>query len=83
MKKIMLILSLFGLFVFTSCDTPDTNATTNSNPSTTETNPSDSAPSNTEEEPDDESSTNKTNDKDSDSTLPDYDDGGDWHGTID
>ena len=83
MKKIMLILLLFGLFVLVSCDTPDTNVTTNSNPSTTETNPSDSTPSNTEEETKDDSTSNQTDDKEPESTLPDYDDGIDWHGTID
>jgi len=83
MKKLMLIYIMFCFFMLASCNNPDTNTITDSNPSTTETNPSDSTPSNTEEEPDDESSTNKTNDKETDSTLPDYDDGGDWHGTID
>ena len=83
MKKLMLILSIFGLFALVSCDTPDTNITANSNPSTTEPNPSDSTPSTIEEEPKDDSTSNQTSDKEPEATLPDYDDGIDWHGTID
>ncbi len=83
MKKLMLILSIFGLFALVSCDTPDTNTTANSNPSTTETNPSESSPSNTEEEPKDDSTSSRADDKITEPSLPDYDDGIDWEGTID
>lgn len=83
MKKLMLILSIFGLFALVSCDNPDANTTTNSNPDTTQTNPSESSPSNTEEESKDDSTSGQTNNKDNEPTIPDYDDGIDWEGTID
>lgn len=90
MKKLMLILSIFGLLALSSCNKPGvdidnekvTNITT-SNPITSKTEPRKTTSSNTETEPKDKSTSTKTNDKDIISTLPDYDDGIDWHGTID
>ena len=88
MRKIMLILAIFGLLVLSSCNTPDANATSDSTPNITDSNPtetnsSESSPSNTKEETKDDSTSNQTNSKEPETTLPDYDDGIDWHGTID
>ena len=90
MKKLIIILSIFGLFILVGCNTPDANInsdsvpnTTDSNPSETNTEPSESTPSTSEKESKGDSTSSQTNDKEPESTLPDYDDGKDWHGTID
>lgn len=88
MRKIMLMLSIVGLIVLSSCNIPDTNTTSDSNPTITDSNPteinsSESSPSNTKEETKDDSTSNQTNSKEPETTLSDYDDGIDWHGTID
>lgn len=88
MRKIMLILAIFGLMVLSSCNTPDTNAKSESTPDITDSNPtetnsSESSSSNTNEENIDNSTSNQTNSKEPETTLPDYDDGIDWHGTVD
>ena len=72
MKKILLILSIFGLFTLASCDDPDIYETTDST-KTIET----SEEKETEKETVPEETTKTEVD------LPTYDDGGDWHGTID
>ena len=78
MKKLIIFMTLFGLFILASCDkepisdtTPSSNQTTESNQQTNETS-----------ESKEEDTTTSTEDNPSESTLPDYDDGGEWKGTI-
>ena len=82
MKKIMIICSLLCLFLLASCNEPNNNTNTDSKPETTETNSDETSTSNTNEEQKDDSK-EESNDSKTESSLPDYDDGHDWHGTVD
>ena len=96
MKKLILLISIIGLFTLGSCDkSPDVDSSSLSQEPTTESEPvstndssssntdftnSNTEPTNTNQEPSNQPPSDSNN---TSSPIGDYDDGGDWHGKID
>lgn len=80
MKKLILLMSVLGLFVLISCNkTPNVDSSSSNQEPITE-----SVPTN-ENEPTNKDTSEQTQNDNTDASNPleDYNDGGDWHGKID
>lgn len=83
MKRFFIVLLMFGIFMLTSCNKPNTSTTnsnfiieTSSNPDTETTTKDTSTPSTASE------TSTTTTETSTSSPVGDYDDGEEWKGTI-
>ena len=88
MKKILLLISIIGIFCLAGCDTiPADDAKTESNSTETTNNiETSNVNDNTNQQSNDEPSKTNENDtsesKDDETSLPDYEDDTEWKGTV-